>query len=257
MMTINKLLDRIHILTPAQIRDLSDKAMEMITNSYEESLIRELIYQGKSNASQRIIVARIMEAFDKYYNHLFLVDRPDFLDYIQLDLECGMVYTETGVKNENETEGAVKENKIPTTLQEKVHNIDNIKKENEELKAKIAALEEQLAEIEKKKKGISPGINQAQAALFGLSLANAFDFKYSNMKKDLAPVIHKLFGWGKSKIAYYLSTPCEKEEKEELANLFKDLCPHLYDVIMNKGRLPFGVTPKVTPHDEKVTPSKE
>ena len=256
-MTINKLLDRIHILTPAQIRDLSDKAMEMITNSYEESLIRELIYQGKSNASQRIIVARIMEAFDKYYNHLFLVDRPDFLDYIQLDLECGMVYTETGVKNENETEGAVKENKIPTTLQEKVHNIDNIKKENEELKAKIAALEEQLAEIEKKKKGISPGINQAQAALFGLSLANAFDFNYSNMKKDLAPVIHKLFGWGKSKIAYYLSTPCEKEEKEELANLFKDLCPHLYDVIMNKGRLPFGVTPKVTPHDEKVTPSKE
>ena len=31
-MTINKLLDRIHILTPAQIRNLSDKAMEMITN---------------------------------------------------------------------------------------------------------------------------------------------------------------------------------------------------------------------------------
>lgn len=256
-MTRKELLERIHLLSPSQISNLSDKAMEMITSGYEEALVRELIYQGKSNESQRIIVKGIMTAFDKYYKSLFLVDRPDFLDYIQLDLECGIVFTKTDKKNENETEGAVKENKIPTTLQENVHNIDNIKKENEELKAKIAALEEQLAEMEKKKKGISPGINQAQAALFGLSLANAFDFKYSNMKKDLAPVIHKLFGWGKSKIAYYLSTPCEKEEKEELANLFKDLCPHLYDVIMNKGRLPFGVTPKVTPHDEKVTPSKE
>ena len=237
-MTINKLLDRIHILTPAQIRDLSDKAMEMITNSYEESLIRELIYQGKSNASQRIIVARIMEAFDKYYNHLFLVDRPDFLDYIQLDLECGMVYTDTGVKNENETEGVVKENKIPTTLQENVHNIDNIKKENEELKAKIADLEEQLAEVKNKEKGISLGINQAQAALFGLSLANAFEFSYSNKKKELAPMLHDLFGWGQAKLASYLSTPCEKEEKEELANIFKDLCPRLYKTIMNKGVLP-------------------
>lgn len=147
-MTINKLLDRIHILTPAQIRNLSDKAMEMITNSYEESLIRELIYQGKSNASQRIIVARIMEAFDKYYNSLFLVDRPNFLDYILLDLECGMVYTETGVKNENETEGAVKKNNIPTIIQNNVHDIDDQKKENEELKAKVETLQTKLKDAQ-------------------------------------------------------------------------------------------------------------
>lgn len=238
MMTINKLLDRIHILTPAQIRNLSDKAMEMITNSYEESLIRELIYQGKSNASQRIIVARIMEAFDKYYNSLFLVDRPNFLDYILLDLECGMVLTDTGVKNENDTRVVVEENKIPVAPQENSHNIEKLEKENEELKAQIADLEEQLAEVKNKEKGISLGINQAQAALFGLSLANAFEFSYSNKKKELAPMLHDLFGWGQAKLASYLSTPCEKEEKEELANIFKDLCPRLYKTIMNKGVLP-------------------
>jgi len=237
-MTINKLLDRIHILTPAQIRNLSDKAMEMITNSYEESLIRELIYQGKSNASQRIIVARIMEAFDKYYNSLFLVDRPNFLDYILLDLECGMVLTDAGVKNENDTRVVVEENKIPVAPQENSHNIEKLEKENEELKAQIADLEEQLAEVKNKEKGISLGINQAQAALFGLSLANAFEFSYSNKKKELAPMLHDLFGWGQAKLASYLSTPCEKEEKEELANIFKDLCPRLYKTIMNKGVLP-------------------
>ncbi|MBO6234017.1 MAG: hypothetical protein J6N43_01145 [Prevotella sp.] len=122
--------------------------MEMITSGYEEALVRELIYQGKSNESQRIIVKGIMTAFDKYYKSLFLVDRPDFLDYIQLDLECGIVFTKTNKKNENETEGAVKENNIPTIIQNNVHDIDDLKKENEELKAKVETLQTKLKDAQ-------------------------------------------------------------------------------------------------------------
>ena len=254
-----QLLNRIRQLTTGTIEQMSDDVLDRLTMGYDESLVRALLLQGQNNLTQRRIFGRVKIAFDHYYYSPFTQCPGYMLDYmkdIQLDLECGVVLTDTVVKSENDTESVAKGKENPTTSQKDAHNIEKLKRENEELKAKIAALEEQLAEMEKKKKGISPGINQAQAALFGLSLANAFDFKYSNMKKDLAPVIHKLFGWGKSKIAYYLSTPCEKEEKEELANLFKDLCPHLYDVIMNKGKLPFGVTPKVTPHDEKVTPSE-
>lgn len=60
-------------------------------------------------------------------------------------------------------------------------------------------------------------------------------------------MLHGLFGWGESRLKQGLSNPCEKAEKEQLANLFKDLCPHLYDVIMNKGeRLPQD-TPQDTP----------
>lgn len=79
------------------------------------------------------------------------------------------------------------------------------------LKEKINGLEEQLDKVRKQEKGICLGINQAQTALFGLSLANAFAFDYSNKKKDLAPMLHKLFGWGEAKIAAYMSNPCEKK----------------------------------------------
>ena len=128
---------------------------------------------------------------------------------------------------------------------EQLYSCDS--KEVEKLKARIADLEAQLEEVRNKDKGISLGLNQDQAALFGLSLANAFGFNYTNKKKDLAPMLHGLVGWGESRLKQGLSNPCEKAEKEKLANLFKDLCPHLYDVIMNKGeRLPQD-TPQDTP----------
>ena len=120
---------------------------------------------------------------------------------------------------------------------------DEEPEDNEELED----LREQVEKIRSQEKGISFGINQAQAALFGLSLANAFGFNCKNKKKQLAPVLHKLFGWGEVKIARCLSEPCSKEERDELANLFKDLSPLLYKTIMNRGERPPEVTPEVTP----------
>lgn len=120
-----------------------------------------------------------------------------------------------------------------------------------QLKSELEEKNEQIQMVANKEKGISLGINQAQTALLGLSLANAFGFVYSNKKKELAPLLHSLFGWGEAKIATYLSFPCENNERDELANLFKDLSPRLYATIMNRGELP----PEVTPFEEKVTPS--
>ena len=42
-----------------------------------------------------------------------------------------------------------------------------------------------------------------------------------------------------------MSTPCDAEERDELANLFKDICPKLYDTIMHWGK----ETPKETPEE--------
>lgn len=109
--------------------------------------------------------------------------------------------------------------------------IAELEKENE-------ALKEQVEHFRNMEKGTALGLNQAQAALFGLSLANTFEFQYTNKKKQLAPLLHKLFGWGQTKLKTCLSTPCEKEERDELANLFKELCPPLYDTIMKWGELP-------------------
>lgn len=107
-----------------------------------------------------------------------------------------------------------------------------------ELEEENEALKEQVEHFRNMEKGTALGLNQAQAALFGLSLANTFEFQYTNKKKQLAPLLHKLFGWGQTKLKTCLSTPCEKEERDELANLFKELCPPLYDTIMKWGELP-------------------
>ena len=250
-----QLLNRIRQLTTVTIEQMSNDVLDRLTMGYDESLVRALLLQGQNNLTQRRIFGRVKIAFDHYYYSPF-TKCPDYmLDYmkdIQLDLECGVVLTDTVVKSENDTESVAKGKEKPTISQKDAHNTEKLKRENEELKAKVEDLEEQIAEVKNKVRGMSLGINQAQAALFGLSLANTFGFNYSNKKKDLSPMLHKLFGWGEAKIATYMSTPCEKEKREELANLFKVLSPQLYTTIMHRGELP----PEVTPHYEKVTPSE-
>ena len=132
--------------------------------------------------------------------------------------------------------------------EEKTEMLNKIRR----LESEIEEKNEQIENVRNREKGISLGINQAQAALFGLSLANILGFNYTNKKKELAPVLHKIFGWGEAKIATYLSTPCDNDERDCLAALFKDLSPELYATIMNRGELP----PEVTPYKKKVTHRK-
>ena len=77
------------------------------------------------------------------------------------------------------------------------------------------------------------------------------------MKKELAPLAHGLFGWGESKLAKYMSTPCNKTERDELANLFKKISPKLYETIMNWGEVPPPRRPRRRPLSvKKVTHTK-
>ena len=112
-----------------------------------------------------------------------------------------------------------------------------------DLQTRIEELEEQVKHYHDMEKGIALGLNQGQSSLLVKSMAKTFGFTYSNMKKDLAPLAHRMFGWGESKLAKYMSTPCEKQDRDELANLFKDVCPQLYRTIMNWGELPPEETP--------------
>ena len=112
-----------------------------------------------------------------------------------------------------------------------------------DLQNRIEELEEQVTHYHNMEKGIALGLNQGQSSLLVKSMAKTFGFTYTNMKTDLAPLAHGLFGWGESKLAKYMSTPCEKEERNELANLFKNVCPKLYSTIMNWGELPPEETP--------------
>ncbi len=123
------------------------------------------------------------------------------------------------------------------------NNVSGSKVADIDLQTRIEELEEQVAHYHDMEKGIALGLNQGQSSLLVKSMANAFGFSYTNMKKELAPLAHGLFGWGESKLAKYMSTPCDKTERDELANLFKDVCPKLYDTIMNWGEVPSEETP--------------
>lgn len=109
----------------------------------------------------------------------------------------------------------------------KNEDTEKIRQENE-------ALKEQVNKYEKNKTGMTLGLNQTQAALFGLALANSFGFNYRN-KKELAPMIHELFGWGKSKIEKKLCEGFSKDDKEKLCTIFKTLSPTLCTMLMRGG----------------------
>lgn len=89
-----------------------------------------------------------------------------------------------------------------------------------QLQARIKELEEELESYKEKEKGI----NQHLTALFGIKLAELLGITYTN-KKSLAPVLSKLFGWGKRKLEQELCKFFSNEDDLELANIFGELSP--------------------------------
>ena len=148
---------------------------------------------------------------------------------------------ELSKKQEAEERNAEKDNSVAS------ENVEQLNRTIEEQKAKIKELEELVTHYHQMEKGIALGLNQGQSALFVKSLANTFGFKYTNQKKELAPLAHKLFGWGEQKLGACMSSPCERKERDALAALFKGICPPLYATITNWGKTPPEVTPEVTP----------
>lgn len=78
-------------------------------------------------------------------------------------------------------------------------------------------------------------LSREKASLFVLSVANTFSFNYTNKKKDLAPVVNSLFGWGKASAEKRLCEGFKKDDIEDLAQIFDTLSPQLSQTIRNKG----------------------
>lgn len=217
-----------------------------ITNDYNRERIVELLDFCKNEQSALFLASHIRREAEGYNQEETL----NFIDTLDWKKLSTLPPKKVSLENEN---AWLRHKYVLLSDENKRVKITEDCKPDINLKSEIEDLKEQLQMLQNKNKGLSSGINQAQTALFGLSIANAFGFNYTNKKKDLAPILHELFGWGTAKIAAYLATPCDKEERDHLANLFKDLCPKLYATIMNWGELP----PEVTPKEKKVTPRKE
>lgn len=212
-----------------------------LTRNFTEEYVRRVIAKSPYHSGQKSLIKIIREKYiewkketDITYNILpsthgwkihpkYMEDlyfRIDCGEYIEAE-ECTMIGSGDDANSSGEELG----------LSKLKSRIAELEEENE-------ALKEQVEHYRNMEKGTALGLNQAQAALFGESLANTFGFQYTNKKKQLAPMLHKLFGWGQTKLETCLSTPCDKEKRDELANLFKELCPPLYETIMRWGKLP-------------------
>lgn len=122
------------------------------------------------------------------------------------------------------TSGSVAE----TTIQEQ--DQASVQKQMEELqnvvvqqRDEISKIKAELAEYKERNRG---GLSPHMTALLGLKLAPLLDVDYSN-KKQLAPVLSALFGWGKRSLERQLCSYFSNEEEQNLADIFGTLSPPL------------------------------
>ena len=241
-------LERIQGMSETDIMDMPyEYTIRLIDSFNSELLIRELVARGHNKDWQTSITTRLKNIYQIWLKSKGPWNREDFQKNGRGKVICGWL--------ESINYDVYSHRLITSEYVAAMQAIDEEETDDEELEnEELEDLREQVEKLRNQEKGISIGINQAQAALFGLSLANTFGFNYTNKKKDLAPLLHKLFGWGETKIAKCLSEGFNIEERNELANLFKDLCPPLYRTIMNKGVRPPEETSEETPGTKKFTP---
>ena len=106
---------------------MSPEVMARLTDSFDESLVRNVLYIGKTNQEQRGIIQIVKNAYrdwrkdDPYWGNppLFPERYPQYLEDMQMDIECGLVVT---------TEGSIedKSNKVLNSLSSKANTIQSI-----------------------------------------------------------------------------------------------------------------------------------
>ena len=90
--------------------------------------------------------------------------------------------------------------------------------QRQQLEAELAAYKERTQN--------RAGINSHLTALLGLRLAPLLNIEVHN-KKHLAPVLSKLFGWGKRKLEQELCSYFRDEDEQALADIIGAVSPEL------------------------------
>ncbi|MBR2238321.1 MAG: hypothetical protein IJ887_10680 [Prevotella sp.] len=192
-MAYEALIERIKKLSEPTIEQMSPEVMARLTHFFEEPLVRQLLYTVTTNFEQRKVIQSIMKAYQSWkkntnasYIPAGLMPRvfeyPEYMNDLQMDIECGMVITEKGTFSENTTrlkislipQGAVPIKAIPKESQQVLDKKDEeksaannqnasyienlnkqlaeLKQENEDLKKKVAELQQPVENLTAKQK---------------------------------------------------------------------------------------------------------
>lgn len=178
------LLDRIKNLDVSTIENMSPDVMAIITDNFNESLVRNVLYIGETNTEQRRIIRCIKnkyriwkQARDNYWGkHPLFEVYPKYLSELQMDIECGMVVTVDGSVPESELYPLIKVSTLGAVSQ-KLKGIDEetiAKDNNPDLIAIVEEKDKRIAELEAK-------VNQLSEQIANLSITQEeFDEIFSD-----------------------------------------------------------------------------
>lgn len=100
------LLERIKGLNATIIERMSPDVMANLTDGFKEQLVREMLYTTHINYEQRTIIKAVKAAYkkwkrstDRYWGDLPLFPEiyPQYMEELQMDIECGCVVTAKGL----------------------------------------------------------------------------------------------------------------------------------------------------------------
>lgn len=256
------LLERIKKLNVYTIERMSPETMRRVTDGFDESLVRNVIYAGKTNDEQRKIINAVKKKYNEWNksnNFLWLEEYPEFIEDLQMDIECGLVVTvdnsfpdlefmpkqKAEKKNNDITD---EKDKLISELKQEVTQIKNkfeqYKKKNTEegvsskataeenvntLKEKVHTLEEEIADLETRE-----GIDAPKAALLVRIVLSNYG-GLPNNRENAWPIITNLWGVKESNAKKRLREGVKEETVEALASLFKDVSPKIERFIREEG----------------------
>lgn len=124
------LLDRIKNLNVSLIKNMSPDVMVMMTDRFNESLVRNVLYVGKTNGEQREIINYIKDKYKHWKKGTDMLwgmlanpeTYPDFILELQMDIECGMVVTVEGSVSESQAKPFV----MPPILGESLRQLKGL-----------------------------------------------------------------------------------------------------------------------------------
>ena len=104
------LLDRIKTLDIATVERMSPEVLAKLTDGFDESLVRNVLYTETTNHGQRRIFRALKRGYknwkmatDQFWGNppLFPERYPQYLEELQMDIECGYVVTPKGTLEED------------------------------------------------------------------------------------------------------------------------------------------------------------
>ena len=121
IMDHDALIERIMKLDLQTLEAMSPEVMARLTNRFDESLVRKLLYVETTNYGQRKLIKLIKVAYESWMKDDLVwgitKSYPEYMEELQMDIECGLVITEKGTFEEDSwaklTNSLIHSNAVP------------------------------------------------------------------------------------------------------------------------------------------------